>query len=261
MKIACQIEYLGKNYHGWQRQSHCASVQSLIEKSLSYVADEKIEVTCAGRTDQGVHATAQIIHFETSKDRPISAWIKGSNALLPKDIKILWAKEVNNSFHARFSAKWRTYRYVIYHRNCSSAILSDLVTWVKEPLDIKKMETAAKDLLGEKDFSSFRAAECQSNSVHRNIMEVKFTQLNSFIIFEIRGNAFLHHMVRNIVGSLLEIGLGNQAVTWIKTLLDLKDRTKAGKTAPACGLYFVDVGYDEEFLLPKLALGPDFLHA
>ncbi|MCF6776051.1 tRNA pseudouridine(38-40) synthase TruA [Thiotrichales bacterium 19X7-9] len=261
MKIACALEYLGKHYHGWQRQSHCLSVQEKIENALSFVADEPIEVICAGRTDQGVHASYQVIHFQTNNKRSNQAWVKGANARLPKDIKLLWANEVIDSFHARFSAKWRTYRYVIYRRATSSAILDDLVTWVKEPLDIQAMKVAMQDLLGEQDFSSFRAAECQSHSSYRNIIDVQLTEIGNFLVFEIKGNAFLHHMVRNIVGTLLEIGLQKRDTSWIKELLLLKDRKCAGKTAPSNGLYLVDVGYDEEYSLPKLALGPDFLHA
>lgn len=261
MKIACAIEYFGKNYHGWQRQKHCLSVQSVLEKALTKIANEPIEILCAGRTDCGVHATNQIIHFETNSLRPLKAWIQGGNALLPKDIKILWAKEVSDHFHARFSAKWRTYRYIIYRRNYSSAILDGLVTWVKEPLNPNAMNQALGDLIGEKDFSSFRAAECQSQSPYRNIISVRLYEVHHFLVFEIKGNAFLHHMVRNIVGTLLEIGLEKKPTDWIKTLLALKDRTKAGKTAPADGLYLVDVGYDCEFSLPNFALGPDFLHA
>lgn len=261
MKIACGVEYLGSQYSGWQRQNHASSVQEKIEQVLSQISDQKINIICAGRTDRGVHATNQVIHFETENKRPLKAWLLGANGLLPKDIKLTWAKEVNQSFHARFSAKWRHYRYIIYRRNISSAILNPLTTWVYEKLDVKAMCDATSYLLGEQDFSSFRAAECQSHSSFRRIDEVKLYQENAFLIFEIKGNAFLHHMVRNIVGTLLEIGIGKHRSEWIKELLALKDRTKAGKTAPASGLYLVDVGYDDEFLLPKLELGPEFLHA
>ncbi|MCF6764773.1 tRNA pseudouridine(38-40) synthase TruA [Thiotrichales bacterium 19S3-7] len=261
MKIACGVEYLGKNYHGWQRQKHCLGIQERIEKALSFVADQSIEVVCAGRTDQGVHATNQIIHFDTDSKRMMTAWLRGGNAYLPKDIKLLWAKEVDETFHARFSAKWRTYRYVIYTRVTSSAILDGLVTWVKESLDIEAMREAMVDLLGERDFSSFRAAECQSHSAFRNIMSIELIEKGHFLIFEIKGNAFLHHMVRNIVGTLLEVGLKRKQISWIKELLLLKDRRCAGKTAASDGLYLVDVGYDEQYCLPRLALGPDFLHA
>lgn len=240
-----QIEYLGKNYCGWQRQSHSPSVQEELEKALSKISNHNIEVTCAGRTDTGVHATSQIVNFYTDAYRPLNAWQRGANALLPKDIKILNIKEVDNDFNSRFSAINRTYNYVIYNSTISSPIFVEHCLWENRQLDITKMNQACKYLLGEQDFSSFRSSQCQSNTPFRNIQKAEFIKQGNFIVFEVVGNAFLHHMIRNLVGSLLKVGLGLQSSEWIKELLEAKDRTQAAETAKAHGLYFVGVKYHD----------------
>lgn len=238
-----QIEYFGKSYCGWQRQSHSPSIQQQLENALSKIANQPIEVVCAGRTDTGVHATSQIVNFYSDADRSLNAWQRGVNALLPKDIKILDIKKVDDSFNARFSAISRTYNYVIYNNPISSPIFAEHSLWENRLLDITKMNQACKYLLGEQDFSSFRSSQCQSNTPFRNIQKAQFTKYGNFIIFEVIGNAFLHHMIRNLVGSLLKVGLGLKSPEWINELLIAKDRTKAAETAKAQGLFFVGVEY------------------
>ncbi|API86701.1 tRNA pseudouridine(38-40) synthase TruA [Francisella uliginis] len=240
-----QIEYFGKNYCGWQRQSHSPSVQEELEKALSKIANHNIEVICAGRTDTGVHATSQVVNFYSDADRALSAWQRGANALLPKDIKILDIKEVNDDFNSRFSAINRTYNYIIYNSTISSPIFAEHCLWENRQLNITTMNQACNYLLGEQDFSSFRSSQCQSNTSFRNIQKAEFIKQGKFIVFEVVGNAFLHHMIRNLVGSLLKVGLDLQSPEWIKELLDAKDRTKAAETAKAHGLYFVGVEYPD----------------
>lgn len=258
-RIALGIEYDGGRYFGWQRQAEVDSVQAQLEKALSYIANEPIEVFCAGRTDAGVHGTGQVVHFETTATRPLSAWTFGVNTQLPDDIAVRWVKEVDETFHARFSATARRYRYVIYNHQLRPGILRHGVSHYHGDIDEALMHQAAQALIGEHDFTSFRAIQCQSNTPFRNVHHVKVTRQGMYIMVDIQANAFLHHMVRNIVGSLLEIGLGNQPVTWMGDLLKLKDRTKAAATAKPNGLYLVDVTYPSKYDLPKLALGPLFM--
>ena len=240
-----QIEYFGKNYCGWQKQSHSPSIQAELEKALSKIANRNIEVTCAGRTDTGVHATSQIVNFHSDADRPLSAWQHGTNALLPHDIKILAIQEVNDDFNSRFTALNRTYNYLIYNSAISSPIFAEHCLWENRELSINKMNQACEYLLGEQDFSSFRSSQCQSNTPFRNIQKAKFIKQGNFIVFEVIGNAFLHHMIRNFIGSLLKVGLGFESPEWIKVVLEAKDRTQAAETAKAHGLYFVGVEYPE----------------
>jgi len=250
-KIALGVEYQGTAYCGWQSQNHCDSVQQNVQQALSKVANEPIAVRCAGRTDTGVHAIGQVVHFETSANRPNQAWIEGVNTNLPFDIRIVWAMEVPDEFNARFSAVARQYRYVIFNRNVHSAVLAKRVTWVRRPLDENKMDQAAKTLLGEHDFTSFRALACQANHAIRTIQSVSVTRNGDFVFVDIQANAFLHHMVRNIVGSLLRIGQEQKQTNWLIELLALKDRSKAAMTAPADGLYFVNAFYPEKYNLPR----------
>ncbi|WP_192485275.1 MULTISPECIES: tRNA pseudouridine(38-40) synthase TruA [Cysteiniphilum] len=240
---ALVLEYAGTNYCGWQRQNHSDSVQERLEKALSIIANEPIEVVCAGRTDTGVHAMAQVINFSTSAIRQEKAWVLGVNAHLPNDINVFAVYEVDERFSARFSALYRRYQYVIYQNKTSSALWHERVTWVNQSLDISKMNAACTYLLGEQDFGSFRSSQCQSVSAKRNIHHAYFIKHGQFIIFDIQGNAFLHHMVRNIVGSMLEVGLGKKSPDWINALIGVKDRTQAGVTAPPQGLYLIEVGY------------------
>ncbi|WP_394130108.1 tRNA pseudouridine(38-40) synthase TruA [Shewanella maritima] len=259
MRIALGIEYDGSRYFGWQRQADVDSVQAQLEKALAYVADEPIEVFCAGRTDSGVHGTGQVIHFETQASRPLKAWTRGINTRLPDDIAVRWVKEVPEDFHARFSATARRYRYIIYNHSLRPGIHRQGVSHYHGELNEGLMHQAAQSLLGEQDFTSFRAVQCQSNTPFRNVHHVKVTRQGMYIMVDIKANAFLHHMVRNIVGSLIEVGLGNQPVEWISELLALKDRNQAAATAKPNGLYLVDVTYPEQYQLPKLALGPLFM--
>ncbi len=259
MRIALGVEYDGSGFYGWQRQQEVDSVQAQLEKALSIVANEPIELQCAGRTDAGVHATGQVVHFDTNAIRKEGAWTMGVNANLPDGIAVRWARQVDDEFHARFSATARRYRYIIYNHNFRPGIHRHGVSHYHGVIDEKRMNMAAQALIGEQDFTSFRAIQCQSKTPFRNVHKVSVTRQGMYIIVDIQANAFLHHMVRNIVGSLLEIGLGNQPLDWMRTLLDMKDRSKAAATAKPHGLYLVDVTYPQEFELPKLAMGPLFL--
>ncbi|WPC73292.1 tRNA pseudouridine(38-40) synthase TruA [Vibrio porteresiae] len=259
MRIALGIEYNGAHYYGWQRQQEVKSVQESLEKALSIVANHPVEVQCAGRTDAGVHGTGQVVHFDTTADRKMVAWTMGANANMPKDIALRWAKEVPDEFHARFSATARRYRYIIYNHAYRPAILDKGISHYHGDLDAEKMHIAGQYLLGENDFTSFRAAHCQSRSPWRNVMHLNVTRHGHFVVVDIKANAFVHHMVRNIVGSLLVVGRGEQPIEWIQWLLQAKDRNLAGATAKAEGLYLVEVDYPQEFDLPKVPVGPLFL--
>ncbi len=258
-KVALGIEYDGSRYYGWQRQREVRSVQQALEKALTQVANHPVDVFCAGRTDAGVHGTGQVVHFETHAQRADAAWTLGVNANLPSDITVRWVKSVPDDFHARFSATARRYRYIIYNQRLRPAILGHGLTHYYHPLDAEKMHRAAQSLLGENDFTSFRAVQCQSRTPWRNISHIHVWRQGSFVIVDIKANAFVHHMVRNIVGSLIEVGVGNQPEGWIAELLALRDRTKAAATARAEGLYLVAVDYPERFALPQVELGPLFL--
>ena len=258
-RIALGVEYNGRRFCGWQMQSHgTRTVQDEIEKALSRVADHPIRVVCAGRTDTGVHATGQVVHFDTHAQRKLKAWVMGANAHLPDDVCVHWAKQVDAEFSARFSATMRMYRYVIQQGTARPALYSHRVTWVYNDLNIKAMCTAAQALLGENDFSSFRSSSCQSEHAMRFVESISVASEGGFVYIDIRANAFLHHMVRNIVGSLLKVGTGERPVAWMAELLALKDRTQAGPTAPAEGLYLVAVQYPDEYGLPVSGIVPRF---
>ncbi|MDH5435393.1 MAG: tRNA pseudouridine(38-40) synthase TruA [Gammaproteobacteria bacterium] len=257
MRIALGVEYNGSHYNGWQYQDHSRSIQEEVEKAISKVADHKVNVICAGRTDTGVHAMQQVIHIESHADRTERAWLFGSNSNLPDDISILWAKETSNEFHARYTAIARRYRYVILNRNIRPSYLRSLVSWDCRPLDEKRMHKAAQHLIGEHDFNSYRAAGCQAKHANRNVKYINVTRHNEFIYIDIEANAFLYHMVRNIVGVLSSIGAGEQADDWSKEVLEYHDRTMGGVTASPDGLYLVNVLYPEEYGIPVRT--PDFL--
>lgn len=259
MRYALGVEYDGERYCGWQRQSNVISVQETLEKALSKVADEPIQVQCAGRTDTGVNATNQIVHFDTDKIRKDVAWTLGVNTNLPADIAVSWVKQVDDSFHARFSATARQYRYIIHNNRLRSAILSKGLSFCHYPLDEKLMHQAAQHLIGKHDFTSFRTVHCQSHSPVRTIHHCNVSRIGQYIIIDIKANAFLHHMVRNIAGSLMRVGQELETIDWIKEVRDAKNRCLAGMTAAAGGLYFVDVDYPEEFDLPARNPGPLFL--
>ena len=258
-KLALGIEYDGSRYYGWQRQQEVRSVQEKLERALSKVADHPVSVFCAGRTDAGVHGTGQVVHFETVAQRADAAWTLGVNANLPDDIAVRWVKAVPDEFHARFSATARRYRYLIYNQRLRPAILGKGVTHFYYPLDVEKMQRAGQSLLGENDFTSFRAVQCQSRTPWRNVLPLNVSRHGPYVIVDIKANAFVHHMVRNIVGSLMEIGCGNQPESWMAELLAAKDRTLAAATAKAEGLYLVAVDYPAHFALPQPPMGPLFL--
>ncbi|MBU3003008.1 tRNA pseudouridine(38-40) synthase TruA [Paraglaciecola arctica] len=260
MRLALGIEYNGALYHGWQRQQTVASVQQHVEEALAKIANEPVNVTCAGRTDAGVHATCQVVHFDTLSQRPDRAWTIGLNRFLPKSIAIKWVKNISDEFHARFSATARRYRYIIYNHRLRNGILPKGVTHIHSgDLDHELMHDAAQYLVGRHDFSAFRAVNCQANTPVRNMTSISVTRFGDYIMIDVTANAFLHHMVRNITGSLLKVGSKEKPITWIQTLLQDKDRTKAAATAKPNGLYLVHVTYPEEFDLPKTPLGPLFL--
>lgn len=250
-KIALGVEYLGSQYSGWQSQTDLITIQSTIESALSQVANQPIKIICAGRTDKGVHATGQVVHFTTDAERDLIAWVMGTNANLPHDIRIQWAHDVNEEFHARFSALTRRYHYYIYNQPIRSAIWHQRATWHYQPLDAQLMHQGAQYLLGEHDFSAYRGINCQAKSPIRTISEITVKLFNSFILLDVQANAFLHHMVRNIVGVLLPIGEGKQPPEWALEVLNSRQRQFAGTTAKPDGLYLVNVNYPEIFKLPS----------
>lgn len=242
-KIALHIAYDGSAYHGWQRQSAQPSVQAAIEKALSQVADEPIQLMVSGRTDKGVHASFQVAHFDCQSIRPLSAWVKGGNVHLPQDISIINAYHVDDDFHARYQAKWRTYRYFVWQDPVMMPWAR--MGWTHYPYQLNHdaMQEAAQHCLGENDFSSFRAAYCQSLSTHRNIKDIQITANQYGCTMTVTGNAFLHHMVRNIMGSLFWVGQGKRSAQWMQELLLCHDRTQAGPTAPANGLWLIGIDF------------------
>ena len=256
MKYAIGIEYCGAAYCGWQRQPHCESVQQNLESALGFVADHPIELACAGRTDAGVHAIEQVAHFETSAERSERAWVLGSNCRLPRDIRLKWAVPVVDDFHARFSARARSYRYIILNSPVPSAIFHDRSSWEFQTLDQTAMQDCAQILLGEHDFSSFRAAGCQAKSSSRNVHGISVTRQGDMIFLDISANAFLYHMVRNIAGSLIAVGKGDRDPGWFADVFEARDRSVAEKTAAAAGLYFLQASYEEQYKLPTMAKKP-----
>lgn len=258
MRVALAVEYDGSRYHGWQKQPGLMTVQTSLEDALSQVADHEVHVHCAGRTDTGVHATGQIVHFDSNADRTSRAWIFGANSKLPKDISVRWAKLVDEEFHARFSATARRYRYIIYNNPIRPATSRSIITWAYRPLDHERMHLAAQKLLGENDFTSFRAVECQSNTPMRNIHSFNVSRQGDLVIVDVTANAFLHHMVRNMVGVLMKIGTGKEPVEWIDSVLAARDRSKGAETAPPYGLYLMDVHYPEQFDINCQVLQPLF---
>jgi tRNA pseudouridine38-40 synthase len=246
MRVALGIEYDGTNYYGWQRQHNVCSVQEKIEQALTEVASQAITVTCAGRTDAGVHAFGQVVHFDTDAKRSDRSWILGANSSLPSDIRILWARHVSPDFHARYSATSRQYRYMIYNNIIAPALLRHRAMWCPHVLNENLMNEAGQSLLGEHDFSSFRGSGCQAKTAKRQVMSLEVTRNSSMINIDIKANAFLLHMVRNIVGVLVKIGMGKCSVIWAKEVLDAYDRRKAATTAPACGLYLTKIDYTDD---------------
>ena len=244
MKIALGVEYLGTDFHGWQIQkSGLRTVQGVVEPALSKIANHPVRVFCSGRTDAGVHAQEQVIHFETQTTRTDGAWLFGGNANLPSDVNFKWAKEVNDDFHARFNAHARSYEYKIHHHPIRSSLKTGYYLWEPRSLNIDDMKKAAAFLVGEHDFSCFRGSMCQAKSPIKTIEYLQIDEIGDDLIIKVKANAFLHHMVRNLVGTLLKIGREEESPKWMLSVLNSKDRKQAGPTAEPQGLYFIKAHY------------------
>lgn len=251
MRFALGIEYDGTGFFGWQRQPEGRTVQASVEKALSEVANHPVAVVCAGRTDTGVHATGQVVHFDTESVRSMDSWRRGANTHLPDDVRIQWAQPVDESFHARFGASERHYRYIIHNHRVNSPLLRSRVCTVYTQLDVDSMQVAASHLRGEHDFTSFRAVACQAQSPVRTISCLEVCRHGDFIYLDVKANAFLHHMVRCIAGVLIEVGRAEQQPDWVAELLAARDRRLSGMNGPPGGLYLVAVRYLERFGLPE----------
>ena len=256
MRIAAGIEYDGTDFCGWQAQDGSRTVQAAVECAFSTVAAHPISVVCAGRTDSGVHAMGQVVHFDSDANRRPRSWLLGANANLPKDVSVVWVKPVAQDFHARFSALARTYRYVILNRMTRPAILRNRVCWHHPPLDPDRMVLAARHLVGEHNFSSFRALACQAKHPVRTIHRLEVQRRGDYIHLDITANAFLHHMVRNIAGVLIAVGEGEREPDWVQELLMARDRRVGGVTGPAGGLYLAEVQYPARYDLPPAPAVP-----
>jgi tRNA pseudouridine38-40 synthase len=249
-RIAVGLEYDGSAYAGWQTQPELSTVQPLCERAFGRVAAAAVALTCAGRTDAGVHARGQVAHFDTHATRSARSWVLGANSELPADISVSWAVPVPEHFHARYSAEARTYRYLILNRPARSALSAARAAWVHRPLDHERMAQAASVLEGEHDFSAFRSAECQSRSPVRRLERVSVERHCDWVVIEATANAFLHHMMRNIAGLLIAIGKADAPPGWARQVLEGRDRTRGAATAPAAGLYLLAVRYPAAFALP-----------
>jgi tRNA pseudouridine38-40 synthase len=256
VKYALGVEYSGSAYCGWQRQPHCSSIKQHLEEALAFVADHPVQLVCAGRTDTGVHAIEQIAHFESDAERSTRSWVLGTNCRLPRDIRVLWVTPVSDDFHARFGARARAYRYLIINSPVPSAIFHDRASWEHRPLDHEAMHESAQVLLGEHDFSSFRAVGCQARSTLREVQEISVCRRDELVFLDIRANAFLYHMVRNIAGSLMAVGKGEQDREWFGEVFAARDRGQADVTAAAAGLYFLRAWYEPQHELPTRGKKP-----
>lgn len=261
-RIVLGVQYDGQPWSGWQSQPNGQTVQDMLEKALCSIATHSVSVSCAGRTDAGVHALEQIVHFDTEIERPLNSWVRGVNAHLPGSIAVRWSKELDKNddseleFHSRFSARARTYHYVLYNHPVRSPLLAGRAGWVFRSLDEEKMREAAQHLIGEHDFSSFRATSCQAKSPVKQMHEISVRRHGDMIVLTVRASAFLHHMVRNIVGSLIVVGNGNQNPAWMREVLQTRDRSIAAPTFMPDGLYLAKVDYDPKWGLPQQ---PSFL--
>lgn len=250
MRIALGLEYDGSAYRGWQTQPGGASVQDALETALLHIAGVPLKVVCAGRTDAGVHASGQVVHFDVAIDRPLSAWVRGVNSFLPPSVAVCWAQVVADSFHARFSARARRYRYLLLNRAQRPGVWHGRVGWYHWPLDEHAMQQAARYLPGEHDFSAFRAAQCQAKSPVKTMQQASVQRVGDLLVFDFVASAFLHHMVRNLVGSLVYIGQGKHAPDWMAALLASRSRLLAAPTFSAAGLYLMGVDYEPHWALP-----------
>ncbi len=256
MRIALGIEYDGSRFHGWQTQPDRNTVQDVLQTALGQIAGAPSIVVCAGRTDAGVHARGQVVHFDVEAERPDSAWVRGVNALLPESVAVLWARRVPPDFHARYGALERCYRYVLISRPVRPALAAHYAGWTHARLDAEAMRGASRCLVGERDFSSFRSSECQAKSPVRALHEIAIAQEGDRVDFAFRANAFLHHMVRNIVGSLVQVGKGAKPVPWVREVLEARDRRLAAQTAAPQGLYLESVRYEVRWGLPVTKSSP-----
>ena len=252
MRIALGVEYDGRPYCGWQSQYDVMTVQDVLQEAVGKIADASISVVAAGRTDAGVHALEQVVHFDTEAERPLSAWVRGVNSELPDSIAVRWAHVVSEEFHARFSAEGRSYRYFLINRSVRSAVQAGRAGWFHLPLDIAAMQQAAHCLLGEHDFSAFRAAECQAKSPIKRMNSVNIRKEGEMVVFDFSANAFLHHMVRNLVGCLVYVGKGKYPPAWLYEVLSGRERRKAAPTFMPDGLYLRRILYDAKWGLPQI---------
>lgn len=260
MRLAIGLDFNGRAYRGWQtQQPGVKSVQETLERAIAHVADHPVTVIAAGRTDAGVHASGMVAHFDTGAVRPERSWLLGVNTRLPEDIALRWITPVSDEFHARFKAVARRYRYVIYNHPLRSSLLAGMVTWHYHALDMARMQAAAAHLVGRHDFSAFRAVGCQARHPVRDVQFLTLARRGPLIVLDIQADGFLHHMVRNIAGVLMAIGQGKAEPDWAREVLEARDRTLGGVTAPAEGLYFVDALYPGQFDLPREPPGPAFL--
>ena len=252
MRIALGVEYDGRPFYGWQSQADGHTVQDTLQCALNQIAGEKNSVIAAGRTDTGVHALEQVVHFDTQAERPLTAWVRGVNALLPDSIAVRWAHPVPDEFHARFSAHGRSYRYLLINRPVRSAIHAGKAGWFHAPLDVAAMQAAAQCLLGEHDFSAFRASECQAKSPVKRLQQLDIRRAGEMLIFDLGADAFLHHMVRNIVGCLVYVGKGKHPPEWMKAILESRNRAMAAPTFAPDGLYLRRIQYEAKWGLPQI---------
>jgi tRNA pseudouridine38-40 synthase len=251
-RVAAIVEYDGTDYAGWQSQAHAVSIQDAVQAALSFVAGHPVIAICAGRTDAGVHAVGQVIHFDTLAMRTPRAWVLGANTKLSPSIALQWAGEVSLGFHARHRASRRIYRYAILNRSARSALHRTRAAWIHRPLDAAAMHAAAQALIGEHDFSAFRSIECQSKTPVRRVDAIEVTREGDYVWLQITATAYLHHMVRNIVGTLLDVQLESDPAAAMSRILAGADRRYAGVTAPAAGLYLWRVEYPQNFAIPML---------
>lgn len=249
-RFAVGVEYDGRAYSGWQIQPALPTVQETLQRALARVADSPVECTCAGRTDAGVHAAAQVVHFDSEAVRGERAWRLGANTYLPADVSVVWVREVAPHFHARYSALARSYQYLIFNRDSRPGLATGRATWERRPLDAPRMHAAAQVLVGEHDFSAFRAIECQARSPVRRVENIDVTRRGEWITLDITANAFLHHMVRNVAGLLMSVGQGDSPPERVAAVLATRDRKANAATAPPDGLYLAAVRYPAEFGLP-----------